>query len=259
MFRRGPRTSAALALLMVPGIAFPAAFTTKIQPGTILGWDRYIQRFEQSDAADRPLLAGTDPPVLSDVNPEGRGAGGEDLPNGYIHHWRGVMRLPGVSAPRIESVIGDYAHWKEIYAPDVRFAEASPRQVAAGRGYDLRMVTEQVDGLLHFAFDAHFHVLFRRVGEWAVVDSRSYQIRESNSGHAPYTDLLPEGNDHGILWRLNTYWRIRDLDGAAYAECQVISLSRKPLFGTQAHIKARARESLESTMRHTRDRAMARP
>jgi hypothetical protein len=251
MFRLGPRIEIAVAILLTPAAGPAAAFTTRLQNDTVRAWDQYIARFEQSNPVEQPLRPGGYQPLLTDLNPEG----GEDVPSGYIHHWMGVMRLSGVAPARIEAVIEDYPHWPQIYAPEVKLATATPIPVEGGRGYDLRLVSEQVDGLLHFAFDAHFHVRFRREGVWTLVDSRSYLIRESNSGHAPYTDLLPEGNDHGIAWRLNTYWRLREVDGGAYAECQVISLSRKPLFGTQGHIKTRARESLEATMIHTRSRA----
>jgi hypothetical protein len=251
MFRLGRRTDAILALLLVSATASAAAFTTKLQSDTVRAWDRYIARFEAANPANAPLRPGGFEPSLTDLNPDGRGAG-EEVPGGYIHHWIGAMRLPGISAARVVAVLEDYPHWREIYSPEVKLAEALS---TAGHSYDLRLVSEQIDGLLHFAFDAHFHVRFRTEGPWTLIDSHSYQIRESNSGHAPYTDLLPEGNDHGIAWRVNNYWRIRDLNGVAYAECQVITLSRKPLFGTTPHIKARARESLQSTMTHTRDRA----
>jgi hypothetical protein len=252
MFRLGPKTEIAFTLLSTCAVVTAAAFTTKLQANTIRAWDHYIAQFEQRNPVDLPLNPGGYDPVLTDLNPDGTN-NGADVPGGYIHHWMGVMRLPGVPASRVVSTIEDYPGWWRIYAPDVKLAVAKPMPVAEGRGYDLQLVSEQVDSLMHFAFDARFYVHFRQVGDWTLVNSPSYQIRESNSGHAPYTDLLREGNDHGIAWRLNTYWRIRDVDGAAYAECQVISLSRKPLFGTTGHIKVRARESLESTMRHTRD------
>lgn len=251
MFRLGPRTDFAIAILLAPGLGSAAAFTTHIQNETVRAWDGYIARFERADFAGEPLRSGGFEPALADLEPDGG-----DVPGGYIHHWIGVMSLRGVTAARIEAVLEDYPDWRQIYAPEVKLAAASPIPADSGRVYDLRLVSEQVDGLLHFAFDARFRVRFRRLGFWTLIDSRSVQIRESNSGHAPYSDLLPEGNDHGIAWRVNTYWRLREMNGAAYAECQVITLSRKPLFGTTAHIKARARESLEATMTHTRDRAI---
>jgi hypothetical protein len=187
-----------------------------------------------------------DQPLLVDVNPTGG-----NVADGYIHHWIGAMRIPNVNVAQVRAVIEDYSHWQQIYTPDVRFASAT-RVIQDGvPAYDLRMISEQVDRLLHFAFDMHFHVQFRQVGGFQLAESRSYLIRESDSGHSPYTDLLPEGSDHGILWRLNTYWRLQQAGASTYAECQVISLSRKPLLGTTGHVKARARDSLKSTLSAT--------
>jgi hypothetical protein len=89
-------------------------------------------------------------------------------------------------------------------------------------------------------------------GSDATVESRSYSIRESKSAKPPFADLMPEGNDHGILWRLNAYWRLRQMGKDVYAECEVISLSRKPLIGTHGLVKSRARDSLAATLRQTR-------
>jgi hypothetical protein len=66
---------------------------------------------------------------------------------------------------------------------------------------------------------------------------------------------MPEGSDHGILWRLNSYWRLRQVGASVYAECQAISLSRRPLFGTFTQVKNRARESLAFTLRRTKEAA----
>lgn len=228
----------ALASMLAVNEAHAAVFTTTLESSTIDGWNAYIDRFEHSRWISRPLVDGQQL-VLTDVNPSGAGA-----PNGYIHHWMGVMRIPNTTVEKVRSVIADYGHWQQIYAPDVRLASA----MRDDNGYDLRMISEQSDGLLHFAFDMHFRVRFERVGDFVVAESRSYSIRESDSGHAPYTDLLPEGHDHGILWRLNTYWRLKQEGAATYAECQVISLSRKPVIGSTGHVKGRARDSLKSTM-----------
>jgi hypothetical protein len=120
------------------------------------------------------------------------------------------------------------------------------------------LITERLEGLLHFAFDMHSRVEYRHLGDDTLIESRSYLIRESDSGHAPYTDLMPEGSDHGILWRLNSYWRLRPQGASVYAECQAISLSRKPLFGTFGQVKSRAKDSLGFTLRKTKEAAIAR-
>ena len=226
-----------------------AVFTTTLQPATIAAWNDYIERFEHTSLASRPMLDPRgDQPLLIDLNPGG------SIPDGYIHHWIGAMRIPNVAVAQVRSVIEDYSHWQQIYKPDVKFALATRVSPA---DYNLRMISEQTDGLLHFAFDMHFRVQFHQAGDFQLAESRSYLIRESDSGHAPYTDLLSEGSDHGILWRLNTYWRLKPAGTSTYAECQVLSLSRKPVLGTTGHVKARARDSLKATLTATAQAARA--
>jgi hypothetical protein len=221
--------------------ANPAVITTTLQPQTVAAWDHYITAL---DPGSRPLLnANADKPVLMDLNVNG------DVPEGYIHHWIGAELIPNTTVAAVENVLKDYDQYAQIYAPDLKRAEAKQ---TSPHSYDVRLITERLEGLLHFAFDMHSRVEYRRAGQDSLIESKSYLIRESDSGHAPYTDLMPEGNDHGILWRLNSYWRLRQTGTGVYAECQAISLSRRPLFGTLGQVKNRARDSLGFTLRRTK-------
>jgi putative flippase GtrA len=222
-----------------------AVITTTLQSQTVGAWDRYISAFEKAPPRG-PLLVKGDKPTLIDLNVNG------DVPDGFIHHWIGGEMIPNASVTAVERVLEDYEHYARTYAPDLKLAEAKK---IGSRSYDVRLITERVEGLLHFAFDIHSRVDYHRVGADTAIDSRSYLIRESDSGHAPYRDLMPEGSDHGILWRLNSYWRLRQAGSGVYAECQAISLSRKPLFGTFGQVKSRARDSLAFTLRRTREGA----
>ena len=222
-----------------------AVITTTLQPQTVTAWDRYIATFD--GGTFRPLLTPKgDKPVLMDLNING------EVPDGYIHHWIGAVQIPNVIVADVENVLKDYDHYPQIYAPELKRAEAKQ---TGPRSYDVRLITERLEGLMHFAFDMHSRVEYRRVQEDSLIESKSYLIRESNSGHAPYTDLMPEGNDHGILWRLNSYWRLRQTGSSVYAECQAISLSRRPLFGMLGQVKNRAKDSLGFTLRQTKARA----
>jgi putative flippase GtrA len=222
-----------------------AVITTTLQSQTVAAWEKYIAAFEKAPARG-PLLVKGDKPTLIDLNVNG------DVPDGFIHHWIGAELIPNATVSTVERVLRDYDHYPQTYAPDLKLAEAKK---TGPRSYDVRLITERAEGLLHFAFDMHSRVEYRQAGGDLLIESRSYLIRESDSGHAPYTDLMPEGSDHGILWRLNSYWRLRQVGTSVYAECQAVSLSRKPLFGTFSQVKNRARESLAFTLRKTKDGA----
>jgi len=216
-----------------------------LQPQTVAAWDRYIATFDVG--VIRPLLnPKSGKPVLTDLNVNG------EVPDGYIHHWAGAVLIPDTTVARVESVLQDYDHYTQIYARDLKLATAKK---TGPNSYDLRLITERLEGPLHFAFDMHSSVEYRRVNGDSLIESKSYLIRESDSGRAPYADLMPEGSDHGILWRLNSYWRLRQSGTSVYAECQAISLSRRPLFGTLGQVKIRAKDSLALTLRQTKARA----
>ena len=72
-----------------------AVFTTRLQPGAAAAWDRYIERAELRQSALPILEVVGESPSLMDLNPDG-GNAGEDIPNGYIHHWIGALAIPGV-------------------------------------------------------------------------------------------------------------------------------------------------------------------
>ncbi len=233
-------------VLLFSHFANGAVITTTLQPQTVAAWDRYITAFDVGMI--RPILTVKgEKPVLMDLNING------EVADGYIHHWIGAELIPNATVAAVEHVLEDYEHYTRTYAPDLKLAEAKK---TGPHSYDVRLITERIEGLgLHFAFDMHSRVEYRREQTDSLVESRSYLIRESNSGHAPYKDLMPEGNDHGILWRLNSYWRLRQVGPSVYAECQAISLSRRPLFGTLGQVKNRAKDSLGFTLRQTRKAA----
>jgi hypothetical protein len=260
--RAGNRIALALGILLAPGssLSTGAVLTATLQPAALSAWNSYLERAERDLDRPRPLLdvTGMDP-EFRDLNPDG-GNSGDSLPNAYIHHWVGAVRIPNTTVSAVRGVLEDYSHYVNIYAPDVKVANATAgMRDASGRTYDVHLVTDQAAPVgLHFAFDLRSRVHFREAPGQAFVESRSYSIRECSVPRAPYSDLLPEGRDHGILWRLNSYWRLRQMGSSVYVECQAISLSRKPLLGFHDLVKNRARSSLESTLRRTLNRALGR-
>ncbi len=244
---------ALLSLLAAPRESVGAVFTTKLQPHTLPAWNDYIGRFEKVAPSARPLLQ-TEPgkPLVRDLNPNGTNAD-HDVPDGFIHHWIGVIVIPNATVASVRAILENYPAYPATYAPEVKAASASTVSTSGKEArYRVRLVTEQIETFgMHFAFDMKSDVEYREVNGDTLVDSRSILIRESDSGRAPYTDLLPEGEDHGIAWRLNSYWRLRQTGRAVYAECQVISLSRKPLFGSREQIRVRAHDSMLATLLQT--------
>jgi hypothetical protein len=86
--------------------------------------------------------------------------------------------------------------------------------------------------------------------------SRSTHIREVEDAGAPEEKLKPEGDDRGLLWRINTYWRFEQRDGGTYVQCESVSLTRDIPTGLawliRSYVESVPRETLEFTLGATR-------
>jgi hypothetical protein len=87
--------------------------------------------------------------------------------------------------------------------------------------------------------------------------SRSTQIEEIDSPGTPHERALGPGEEHGFLWRMNTYWSYAERDGGLYIQIESVSLSRSIPTGLRwligPFVESVPRESLEFTLRATSD------
>ena len=66
---------------------------------------------------------------------------------------------------------------------------------------------------------------------------------------------MPEGNDDGFLWRLNSYWSFIRVPGGLLIQCEAVSLTRDIPAGlgwlAGPVVQQLPRESLEFTLQAT--------
>ena len=64
---------------------------------------------------------------------------------------------------------------------------------------------------------------------------------------------LSANEEHGYLWRMNTYWSYEERDGGLYLQIEAVSLTRSIPHGlgwaVRPYIESIPRESLEFTLR----------
>jgi hypothetical protein len=146
-----------------------------------------------------------------------------DVPDGMVHHWVGLIFIPGATLAKTLPIVKDYDRRAELYKPDV-----SASRTLAHNGDDFKMFLRlhqkkftTVD--FNTTYDVH----------WGSVDptkvysnSISSRIAEVKDPDKPDGDELPVGTGHGYLWRLNTYWRFEEKDGGVYLQCEALSLTR---------------------------------
>lgn len=76
---------------------------------------------------------------------------------------------------------------------------------------------------LNANFDANYRTFGSTRTEYWSYSTRIVEIKDPGG---PDEQELPEGNDHGYMWRLYSYWKIEKKDGGVYLQVESIALSR---------------------------------
>jgi hypothetical protein len=177
-----------------------------------------------------------------------------------LHHWRGTAFVPGATAADFEWLMKDFSAYPRVFSPQVRQAailspdsgairNAIPDRFTASMRVRQRHVITVV---MDTTYDVNYGRLDTRHG-YSV--SRSTKISEIASPGTPSERALSAAEEHGFLWRLNTYWSYEERDGGLYMQVESISLTRAIPTGlawaVRPFVESVPRESLEFTLRST--------
>jgi hypothetical protein len=102
--------------------------------------------------------------------------------------------------------------------------------------------------------DTSYDIVFGRLdAQHGYSVSRSTRISEIDSAGTAEEHALSSSEEHGFLWRQNTYWSYEERDGGLYMQIESVSLTRSIPRGlgwvVQPFIESIPRESLEFTLR----------
>jgi hypothetical protein len=271
----GPQAAASLPAILVLAIVISAGGASAaagLQSATTKAFDDYIHKTESRMTEE--LLNGPNFLWIDNLSAEARSKAYEDLragrvaventhvgkegsaqpvPGGLIHDWKGIVFVPGVSLDEAIALLEDYGHDDDYFSPDVIAAKLLSRDGEKFYVY-LRLKRKYV---VTAVFDTEYEVCYAKLNPTrAISQSRSTRIEEiQNAGQSNELTLAPE-NDHGFLWRLNSYWRFEQANGGVFIQCQAISLSRDVPEGlgwaVKPFIEQIPRESLRFTLQATR-------
>jgi hypothetical protein len=144
-------------------------------------------------------------------------------PGGIIHHWTGVVFVPGAKLENVLNVLEDYDRHAVYFAPDVERSKIESRNGDRFRVF-LRFHRHKV---ITVVLDTEHEVEYFRDGP-AKAHSRSSAVRIAeveNAGKSDEREKTP-GDDGGYLWRMETWWRMEEGDGGVYVQSEVASLTR---------------------------------
>ena len=78
-------------------------------------------------------------------------------------------------------------------------------------------------------YDTEYDVDYKRLApDRALSNSISTKVVEIENAGTPSERALPEGNDHGYMWRLNSYWRYKQFDGRRAGRNRIADAQPRP-------------------------------
>lgn len=175
------------------------------------------------------------------------------VPDGLIHHWIGIVFIPGTTLKQVLKLVQDYDNHQNIYKPDVSRSKLLRREGNLFHIFLRFHKKKVVTVVLNTEHDVRYFPV-DRTHEYAT--SYSTRIAEVESPGTPAEREKTVGNDTGFMWRLVSYWRYEERDGGVYVECESITLTRNVPSGLGwiigPYIKGVPKESIVSTLDSTR-------
>jgi hypothetical protein len=144
-------------------------------------------------------------------------------PSGLIHHWAGVVFLPGARLDDVLGVLEDYDRHSAYFSPDVERSKLESRNGDHFRVYLRFRRHKVITVVLNTEHDVDY---FHDAPGKAHSRSSAVRIAEvENAGNREEREKTP-GTDDGFLWRMETWWRMVEGDGGVYVQSEVASLTR---------------------------------
>jgi putative flippase GtrA len=168
-----------------------------LQRETVIAWDRHVAGIE----ASRPPQ-----PLQEVIEPVGRTL---SIAGGAIHEWRGSALVRRCTVSRLVNALMNPG--TPPPQPDVLESRVLERDGNALRVY-LKVVRHAI---VTVTYDMEHSVRFDRASP-GLATSQSIATRIVEAS----------GDDHGFLWRLNSYWRYTQVGESVQIDMLSLSLSR---------------------------------
>jgi hypothetical protein len=240
-------------------LALPSG-AAELKPQTMAAFEQYVQQTEQRLGERKSFLWADEVPERSKSVLQGdvvvQRVGAKPTPaagGGLIHDWVGAIFIPHTTVEKTLAVIQDYNH-KEAFRPEVVTSRLVSRKGNDFQVYMRLLKKKVITVVLDTDHDIHYFPIDQT--RWRS-QSKTTRVAEVQNAGGANERVLPAGTGQGFLWQLYTYWRFEERDGGTWVECQALSLTRDVPGGLgwliNPIVHDLPRESLESTLRHTRE------
>jgi hypothetical protein len=181
-------------------------------------------------------------------------ANGESLPGGLLSHWRGTAFVPGGKIVDFQHLLRDYDGYPKRFSPQVLWAKV----LTPGEEHLQVEMRVRQKHVITVVMDSVYEVTVGRLDAGhSFSTSRSTRISEIEAAGTERERALSPSEEHGFLWRQNTYWSYEERDGGLYVQIESVSLSRAIPTGLgwalRPYVESVPRESVEFTLRSARN------
>jgi hypothetical protein len=244
-------------------MAAPTCAKAEPKPEAVSAFNAYVKTVESRLAQQHQSREGFLRPPLTPENKKHLQEGeliiepvtpvtGSDLPGALLHDWRGTAFAPGATVADFERLMKNIGAYPQHFSPQVLQAKLLSQQGDRLQAF-MRVRQHHV---ITVVMDTSYDITFGRLDDQHGYSfSRSTKISEIDSPGTASEHAVPAGEEHGFLWRQNTYWTYEEGDGGLYMQIESVSLSRSVPAGlnwiVQPFIEKIPRESLEFTLRST--------
>jgi ABC-type transporter Mla MlaB component len=259
-----------LALLTL--LTFPMrSHAATLKPETTAAWDKYVASVEQDqqtrvNPGAHFLRVFEDPKQLEAVRRgeivamPAPGGSPRRVSGGLIHHWVGMMFLPGIKLDEALNVSSDIKHYKAIFHPYVVDSKLTSHHGNEDQ-FVLRLMNKTL--FLKLALDAEYVSRGCRIGERRYYSvSTTKHVEEIEKYEQPEEHRNPEGEGLGYIWKMFSISRMEQRDGGTYIELEALALSRDiPMafrFAVDPVVRRISRNSIVVTLEQTRKEILAR-
>jgi len=245
-------TCAALQAGIVPIFHLDAA-TLKVFDDYVSGWERSSEAAFQSSGklwidSSSKREAFLEGKVV--VEPREN----RDVGNGSIHHFTGVVHIKGATIDQLRKVMQDYPNYLKIFKGDLGSATGTKESDSTADDEHFKSKLLLVQGTLwiNVTYDTLYDTHYMRHGKerWEA-RSKSLSIKELTDPKNFSSPPFPEGDDHGFLWKTNTYWFARERADGLDLEADSVSLSRPIPTGFAWWGAKRSREAVDKMIKDT--------
>ena len=179
---------------------------------------------------------------------------GADFPGAMLHDWRGTAFAPGATAADFERLMKDYSAYPQHFSPQVLRSKV----LAQHDDFFHVLMRVRQKHVITVVMDTTYDIVYGRLdAKHGTSISRSTQISEIESPGSSSERVMTSKEEHGFLWRMNTYWSYEERDGGLTMQIESVTLTRSIPNGlawiVRPFVESIPRESLEFTLSAARN------